>query len=100
MLFKKEKLPIDGALLYIELEGLKSKIRFQDQLEIAFPSSGITDYNKFDLTLLTSIIQSKFRDKCKPLVGDLRGPRNKEFHRGNKTLTSNSIIFGMKQQIC
>ena len=87
VLFKKEKLPIDGALLYTELEGIKSKIRFPDQLEIVFPSTGITDYNKFDLTLLTSIIQSKFGDRYKTLVGDLRGARNKEFHRGNKTLS-------------
>ena len=87
VLFKKEKLPIDGALLYTELEDIKSKIRFPDQLEIVFPSTGITDYNKFDLTLLTSIIQSKFGDRYKTLVGDLRGARNKEFHRGNKTLS-------------
>ena len=87
VLFKKEKLPIDGALLYTELEGIKSKLRFADQREIVFPSSGITDYNKFDLTLLTSIIQSKFGDRYKTLVGDLRGARNKEFHRGNKTLS-------------
>ena len=87
VLFKKEKLPTDGALLYTELEGIKSKIRFADQLEIVFPSSGITDYNKFDLTLLTSIIQSKYGDKYKTLVGDLRGARNKEFHRENKTLS-------------
>ena len=87
VLFKKEKLPIDGALLYRELEGIKSKIRFPDQFEIVFPSTGITDYNKFDLTLLTSIMQSKFGDRYKTLVCDLRGRRNKEFHRGNKTLS-------------
>ena len=87
VLFKKEKLPIDGALLYRELEGIKSKIRFSDQFEIVFPSTGITDYNKFDLTLLTSIMQSKFGDRYKTLVCDLRGRRNKEFHRGNKTLS-------------
>ena len=84
VLFKKEKFPTYGALLYTELECLKSKIcRFQDQLEIVFPSSRITDYNKFDLTLLTSKIQSKFGDKYKILVGDLKSARNKEFHRGN-----------------
>ena len=88
VLFKRENLPIDGALLYTELEGLKSKIcRYPDQIKIVFPSSGITDHNKFDLTLLTSIIQSKFGDKYKTLVGDLRGARNKEFHRGNKILS-------------
>ena len=88
VLFKKEKLPTDGAQLYTELEGLKSKIcRFPDQREIALPSSKITDHNKFDLTLFTSIIENKFGDKYKTLVGDLRGVRNKEFHRGNKRLT-------------
>ena len=85
--FKKEKFPIDGALLYTELEVIKSKIKFPDQLKTVFPSSGITDYNKFDLTLLTSIIQSKFGDKYKTLVGDLKCARNKEFHRGNKILS-------------
>ena len=88
VLFKREKLPIDGALLRTELEGLKSKIcRYPDQIEIVFPSSGIADHNKFDLTLLTSIIQSKFKDKYETLVDDLRRARNKEFHRGNKTLS-------------
>ena len=88
VLFKQEKLPTDGALLYTELESLKSKIcRFRDQLKIAFPSSRITDHNKFDLTLYTSIIENKFGNKYKTLVGDLRGVRNKEFHRGNKTLS-------------
>ena len=87
VLFKKEKLPADGAQLYTELQGLKSKIQYKDQIEVVFPSNGITDYKKFDLTLLTSIIQSKFGDKYKTLVGDLRHARNKEFHRGNKTLS-------------
>ena len=68
VLFKIEKLPTDGALLYTELEGLKSKIRFHDQREIVLPSSKITDHNKFDLTLFTSIIENKFGDKCKTLV--------------------------------
>ena len=88
VLFKQEKLPTDGALLYTELESLKSKIcRFQDQREIVFPSNRITDHNKFDLTLFTSIIENKFVNKYKTLVDDLRGVRNKEFHRGNKTLS-------------
>ena len=87
VLFKKEKLPTDGALLYTELESVKSKIQFKDQIKVIFPSSGITDYKKFDLTLLTSIIQSKCGDNYKTLVDDLRNARNKEFHRGNKTLS-------------
>ena len=91
VLFKREQLPIDGSLLYAELEGLKSKIcRYADQLEIAFPSSKITDHNKFDLTLFTSIIQTKFGDKYKKLVDDLRQARNKELHRGSKKMLSDT----------
>ena len=80
-------MPTDGALLYTELKSVKSKIRFKDQIEVVFPSRGITDYKKFDLTLLASIIQSQFGDKYETLVGDLRNARNKEFHRGNKTMS-------------
>ena len=91
VLFKTEKMPTDGALLYTELEGLKSKIcRFRDQREIVFPSSNFTDHNKFDLTLFTSIIENKFGDKYKKLVYDLRLVRNKEFHRGNKKTLSDT----------
>ena len=91
VLFKTEKLPTDGALLYAELESLKSKIcRYPDQCEIVFPSSKITDHNEFDLTLFTSIIANKFGDKYKKLVDDLRHVRNKEFHRGNKKTLSDT----------
>ena len=91
VLLKKEKLPTDGALLYTELKNVKSKIRFKDQIEVAFSTSGITDYKKFDLTLLASAIQSKFGDKYETLVGDLRNAQNKEFHRGNKTMSYNEF---------
>ena len=87
VLFRRERMPTDGALLYTELEGLKSKIQYPDQREIVLPSSRITDHNKFDLTLFTSIIEKKFGDTYKTLVHDLRRARNKEFHRGNKKLS-------------
>ena len=89
VLFTKEKLPTDGALLYQELKDLKSTIcRFQDQKEILCPANGITDHTKFDLTLLTSIIEKKFGKKYKSLVSDLRAARNEEFHRGDKKLST------------
>ena len=88
VLHTKEHLPTDGAKLYKELEGFKSKIcRYKDQQEILFPSNGITDENKFDLTLYTSIIDKKFPKKYDSLVTDLRNSRNTEFHRGNKKLS-------------
>ena len=45
VLFKIEKIPTDGSLLYIELEGLKLKLRVHDQRGIILPSSKITDHN-------------------------------------------------------
>lgn len=88
VLFNQEKLPTDGALLYEELKGLKSAIcRFQDQADILCPTNGITDHTKFDVTLLTSIIDQKFGDRYKSLVSDLRNARNRECHRGDKKLS-------------
>ena len=88
VLHVKEQLSTDGAKLYQELEGLKSKIcRFKDQQEVLCPSSGITDESKFDLTLYTSIIEKKFPNKYNSLLTDLRKSRNSEFHRGNKFLS-------------
>ena len=89
VLFTQEKLPADGTLLYEELKDLKSAIcRFPDQYEILCPANGITDHTKFDLTLLTSIINKKFGNKYKSLVNDLRDARNRECHRGNKILSA------------
>ena len=88
VLHVKEQLSTDGAKLYQELEGLKSKIcRFKDQQDILCPPSGITDESKFDLTLYTSIIEKQFPKKYNSLVTDLRKSRNSEFHRGNKSLS-------------
>ena len=86
VLFTKENLPTDGARLYEEIKDLKCQ--FQDQKEILCPANGITDHTKFDLTLLTSIINKKFGNKYKSLVNDLRDARNRECHRGNKILSA------------
>ena len=81
-------LPTDGAELYKELEGFKSKIcRYKNQQEILCPSNGITDENKFDVTLYTNIIEKKFPKRYDSLVTDLRNARNTQSHRGNKNLS-------------
>lgn len=88
VLHQREQLPIDGAKLYQELVGLKSKIcRYKNQYDVLCPPNGITDETKFDLTLYTSIIQEKFPNKYYSLVKDLRDARNREFHRGSKSLS-------------
>lgn len=88
VLHTKEQLSTDGAKLYKELEGLKSKIcRFKDQHEVLCPSNKITDESKFDLTLYTSVIEKKFPNKYNSMVNDLRQARNREFHRGNKSIS-------------
>lgn len=88
VLFNKENWPTDGVELYKKLKPHESKIcRFPNQFKILCPSSGSTDYNKFDLTLFTSIINNRFGRKYKLLVEDLRYMRNKECHRGKKELS-------------
>lgn len=93
VLHKYEGLPTDGAMLYRELEPAKHKIaRFKHQMEILCPPTGITDVNKFDLTLLTSIIAQKFPGKYDQVVSDIRNARNREYHRGNKRLDDIEFI--------
>ena len=92
VLHAKEHLPTDGAELYKELEGFKSKIcRYKDQQEILCPSNGITDENKFDVTLYTNITEKKFPKRYDSLVTDLRNARNTECHRGNKKLSDSEF---------
>ena len=92
VLHAKEHLPTDGAELYKELEGFKSKIcRYKDQQEILCPSNGITDENKFDVTLYTNIIEKKFPKRYDSLVTDLRNARNTECHRGNKKISDSEF---------
>lgn len=87
VLFSRENLPTDGALLFKKLEHLKPRMQFENQKRVLCPSTGITDYNEFDLTLFTSIIEKLYGGKYKQLVKDLRNVRNTQFHRGNPMLS-------------
>ena len=92
VLFKIEKLPEDEVQLFKVLEPLKSKIcRYPDQSEILCPPTGKTDHRKFDVTLFTSIITVKYGNKYKSLVDYLRNARNKEFHKGDKSLSGSDF---------
>ena len=92
VLFKLENLPEDEVQLFKILEPLKSRIcRYQDQREILCPPAGKTDHSKFDVTLFTSIITVKYGNKYKSLVDDLRSLRNKEFHKGDKSLSGSDF---------
>ena len=92
VLFKLEKLSEDEVELFKVLEPLKSRIcHFQDQKEVLCPSTRKTDHSKFDLTLFTRIITVKYGNKYKSLVDDLRNARNKEFHKGDKSLSGSDF---------
>ena len=92
VLFNQENLPEDEVQLFNQLKPLESKIcPFKDQREILCPSSGKTDHRKFDVTLFTNIIKVLFKDKYKSLVDDLKSARNKESHRGDKSLSENDF---------
>ena len=91
VLFRKEKLPKDGTLLYKKLEYLKPECLYDEQRKKFFRSNGITDYTTFDMTLLARIIESKYENKYKLLVDDLRKARNKVWHRGSKKLSDNEF---------
>ena len=84
VLFVQEQLPTDGKLLYKELESVSCQ--YKGQREILCPTSGITDCDKFDITLYTRVIQRKFGNKYDSLVNDLRDARNKLFHIGKKEI--------------
>ena len=84
VLFVQEQLPTDGKLLYNELESVSC--HYNDQCEILRPTSGITNCDKFDVTLYTRVIKGKFGNKYDSLVNDLRDARNKLFHTGKKEI--------------
>ena len=84
VLFVQEQLPTDGKLLYNELESVSC--HYNDQREILRPTSGITNCDKFDVTLYTKVIKGKFGNKYDSLVNDLRDARNKLFHTGKKEI--------------
>ena len=92
VLFKQENLPEDEVELFKVLEKLKSKIcRYPNQSEILCPPTGKTDHRTFDVTLFMSIIKEKYGNKYKSLVDDLRNARNKEFHKGEKSLSGSEF---------
>ena len=87
VLFKKELWPTDGRDLYKHMEPLRSRTPYLIQKEFVCPPSGVTDIEKFDLTLLTKIIELAFGSKYASLMKDLRSMRNSLAHRGNKKLS-------------
>ena len=92
VLFKREQLPEDEVQLLKILEPLKSKIcRYRNQREILCPPTGKTDHSKFDVTLFASMITVKYGNKYKSLVDCLRDVRNKEFHKGDKSLSGSDF---------
>ena len=84
VLFVQEQLPTAGKLLYKELE--TERCQYEDQHKIICPSSGITNCDKFDVTLYARVIKGKFGNKYDSLVNDLRAARNKLFHFGKKEI--------------
>ena len=92
VLFNKENKSEDEVELFKLLKPLESKIcPFKDQLKILCPSTGKTDHSKFDVTLFTNIIKVLFKDKYISLVEDLKQARNRESHRGNKSLSDSDF---------
>ena len=92
VLFNKENKSEDEVELFKLLKPLESKIcPFKDQHKILCPSTGKTDHSKFDVTLFTNIIKVLFKDKYKSLVEDLKQARNRESHRGDKSLSDSDF---------
>ena len=92
VLFNKEKISENEEELFQLLKPLESKIcPFKDQRKILCPSTGKTDHSKFDVTLFTNIIKVLFKDKYEPLVEDLKKARNRESHRGDKSLSESDF---------
>ena len=60
--------------------------QYKDQRKILCPTSGITNCDKFDVTLYTRVIKEKFGNKYDSLVNDVRDARNKLFHTGKKEI--------------
>ena len=86
-LHTKEGLPYNGAQLYCKLIVYKDKMQFNEQKEILCPPNGMTDENKFDITLYTNLIQVMFKSKYDALINDLRKKRNHLHHMANKDMS-------------
>ena len=92
VLFNKENLPEDEVQLFRQLKPFESKIcPYKYQRETLCPLTGKTDHSKFDVTLFTNIIKVLFKDKYKSLVDDLKNARNRESHRGNKSISDSDF---------
>ena len=96
ILHTQEHAPVDGTLLCNFLQTkkvefdrlLKKKTLRQDQYNLIFPASGITNIGLFDITLFTLVISVMFGKKYKKVIEEIRSSRNGEFHRGNKKYTN------------
>ena len=86
VLHSKEGLSRDGRKLYVELKCYKDKMQFSKQKEILCPSNGITDENKFDLTLYTKLLEVLSKAKYGSMVKNLRKYRNDLIHMGDKCM--------------
>ena len=91
-----ENLPADGAQLYQALNQkradfdklLRKGVIKQDQYDFIFPQNGVTDIEKFDITLFTFVISVMFgKRKYQQLIEELRKWRNEEFHQGEIGMT-------------
>ena len=87
ILHTKEGLPYDGAQLYCQLIVYKDKMQFKKQKEILCPPNGMTDENKFDITLYTNLIGAMFNSKYDALINDLRNKRNHLHHMAKKDMS-------------
>ena len=96
ILHQFENLPVNGAQLFQSLNRkraefdrlLRKNVLKQDQYDFIFPANGITDIEKFDITLFTFVISVMFgRQKYQQLIDELRKWRNEEFHQGQIEMT-------------
>ena len=91
VLHTKEGLPENGSQLYHRLLPYKDKMRYPDQKEILCPQSGVTDENKFDITLYTMLIEKMFQGKHQDLIKDLRKNRNNLHHMASKDISDSDF---------
>uniref|UniRef100_A0A7M5WTQ7 Uncharacterized protein n=1 Tax=Clytia hemisphaerica TaxID=252671 RepID=A0A7M5WTQ7_9CNID len=98
-----EKLPVNGAQLYLALfrrqrefnKLLRKQVLHQDQFDLIFPANGSTDITQFDITLFSLVITVMFgKKKYKVIVNELKKWRNEEFHQGE--ILMNQVDFNAK----
>ena len=79
ILHTKENLPLDGSVLYCELQKHKSKLHFQIHKEVLCPSSEIIDESQFDFLTYITVIRLMFGRKYKNLLRNVMFMRKKVF---------------------